>query len=144
MDDNETRDELNRLYWQSDESVSDIADRLDISRRALYDGVEPAPAGVPCPECDGELGFRNRTTAESGEAECAECGHEVTLQTVRPEGVGHEPQLEQESAAAPLSPTRRVPPAGDGALSASGPGLGAMLLAGIGLGAAVTYVFRRG
>lgn len=149
MDDRETRDELNRLYWESDDSVAEIADRLDISRRALYDGIQPRPAGAPCPECGAALGFRNRTTAESREAECAACGHEVTLDRGvepkarapggrQPKLGGPEPQVEQERAAAPLSPTRSVPASGNA------PALGAMLLVGIGLGAAVGYVFRRG
>lgn len=83
MDDPQTRDELNRRYWESDASVSEIADELDISRRALYDGIEPLPAGVPCPACGGMLGFRNRTAAENQAVECAECGRELALGDVR-------------------------------------------------------------
>lgn len=137
MDDRETREELNRLYWESDESVAEIADRLDISRRALYDGIEPRSAGAPCPQCGAALGFRNRTAAENREAECESCGHEVTLGS-EPE---RPPQVEQEREAAPLSPTRRVPVS---SVSASGPVLGILLLAGIGLGAAILYAIRRG
>ncbi len=135
MADQETREQLNRLYWESDASVSEIADRLDISRRALYDGIEPRPAGAPCPECGAPLGFRNRTTAESGEAECAKCGHVVELEAV--EG-GQAPQVEQDLHAAALSPTRRVPPKG------SGPLLAMLLVVGLGVGALVAYVLRRG
>lgn len=152
MDDRETREELNRLYWESDESVAEIADRLDISRRALYDGIEPRPAGAPCPQCGAALGFRNRTAAESREAECESCGREVTLESDPSGGGGRAespprakpkrpPQVEQEREAAPLSPTRHVPAS---SVSGSGPVLGILLLAGIGLGAAILYAIRRG
>lgn len=134
MADQETRTELNRLYWESDDPVSAIADRLGLSRRALYDDIEPLPAGAPCPECGGPLAFRNRTTAEAREAECGECGTEVSL-----DGASFEPDpgVEQEHRAAPLSPTRRVPEAGSGVV------LGALLLVGLGLGALAAYLLRR-
>lgn len=135
MADQETREQLNRLYWESDASVSEIADRLDISRRALYDGIEPRPAGAPCPECGAPLGFRNRTSAESGEAECAKCGAVVEMEAA---AGGQEPQVEQHLHAAALSPTRRVPTAG------SGPLLAMLLVLGLGVGALVAYVIRRG
>lgn len=132
MADQTTRDELNRLYWQSEESVSAIADRLDISRRALYDAIDPLPVDAVCPGCGGALGFRNRTMAENREAECQRCGREVELGGVHEP----EPQVEQERAAAPLSPTRR-------GAGGNGAALGAMLLVGIGLGAAVAYLIHR-
>lgn len=130
----ETRREINRLYWESDESVSEIAERLDVSRRALYDAIDPLPAGAPCPECGGTLGFRNRTSAQNREAECAECEHEVRLDA---DVDGPEPQVEQERRAAALSPTGDV-------RAGSGPALGFMLLCGMGVGAAVAYLFHRG
>lgn len=133
MAEQETRRELNRLYWDSDASVAEIADRLDISRRALYDGIEPRPAGAPCPECGTPLGFRNRTALEAGEAECPACGRTGPV----PEGPTEEPQVEQERAAGPLSPTRRVPQPG------GGPVLGLALLAGLALGALALYLYRR-
>jgi transposase-like protein len=37
--------EANRLYWETDESVAEIARRFDLSRRALYDAIEPLPSG---------------------------------------------------------------------------------------------------
>lgn len=134
MADEETRKEINRLYWESDESVSEIGDRLDISRRALYEGIEPLPAGAPCPECGAGLGYRNRTSAENREAECAECGREVQLAA---DVDGPEPQVEQERSAASLSPTPTVH-------GAHGPALGFTLLCGIALGAGLGYLVRRG
>lgn len=134
MADQDTREELNRLYWESEDSVGDIADRLDISRRALYDMIDPLPADAPCPECGATLGFRNRTNAENRDAECQECGREVRLDG---ELGDPEPELEQESRASSLSPTRRIPAEG------SGPMLGAMLVAGMGIGATVASLLRR-
>lgn len=78
-DDERLAREVNRLYWGTDASVADIADRLDISRRALYDAIEPAPAHLPCPECGAHLGFRNRTSRERGEAVCDACGAEMDV-----------------------------------------------------------------
>lgn len=135
MSDQQTQKKLNRLYWESDASVGEIADRLDISRRALYEGIEPLPAGTPCPDCGTELGFRNRTSAENREAECAGCGAEVELDGLPDRG---EPEIEQEHRAGALSPTaRRVPEA------VSAPLLGAALILGMAVGAALAYVLQR-
>lgn len=79
MAEDEIRAQVNRLYWSSDASVGDIAGQVGLSRRALYDAIEPRPAGRPCPECGSALGFRNRTAMENRQAECAECGHKATL-----------------------------------------------------------------
>ncbi|MDX1674124.1 MAG: hypothetical protein R3314_04900 [Longimicrobiales bacterium] len=134
MPDETTARELNRLYWESDLSVSDIADRLDISRRALYDGIEPLPAGRPCPECGTELVFRNRTAAENREAECPECGHETTL-----ENGDERSSRPMASAPAGEEPLRRrsVPAPG------TGPVLGTAFLTGLVVGALATSLFHR-
>lgn len=138
----DTHPELNRLYWESDESVAEIARRLDISRRALYDRIEPRPAEVPCRECGGPLVFRNRTAAERLEGECPECGQTAELEAsaagaARPAPVHPGPELEQEDRAAALSPTRRVRDAG------SGPVVGLALLVGLGVGALLAYLLLR-
>lgn len=142
MADANTARKLNRLYWESDASVADIADRLDISRRALYDGIEPRPAGRPCPECGAPLGFRNRTALHDGKAECAECGFTAALEPGGPatgrasepaEGAGtgdREPE-------GPLGRPRSLPTAG------SGPVLGSAFLTGLILGALAMYLFKR-
>ncbi|MEJ2184390.1 MAG: hypothetical protein P8Z36_00460 [Gemmatimonadota bacterium] len=126
--------EVNRLYWETDMSVADIADRLDISRRALYDAIEPAPAHVPCPECGATLGYRNRTSRERGEAECDACGAEVDVEATAPAG------REQER----VTPTPVGPPmdlttmdAGRGLL------LGGALLTGVAVGALIGLFGRR-
>lgn len=69
--------EANRLYWETDEPVGDIAARLDFSRRALYDAIEPLPTGETCSECGGAYGYPNRSARNAGLAICAACGAEA-------------------------------------------------------------------
>lgn len=69
----DTATEANRLYWDTEESVGEIAERLDISRRALYDVIEPRATGEPCPTCGGPLAFENRSARTAGDATCAIC-----------------------------------------------------------------------
>lgn len=64
----------NRLYWNSSDTVDRIAERLGMSRNALYTSVRPAPAGADCPDCGGELVFPNRTSRTAGRAACLDCG----------------------------------------------------------------------
>ncbi len=75
--------EVNRLYWESDASVGRIAEQLGISRRALYDALEPLDIGVACPRCGAGLVYPNRSRRESGQAVCPECGLEPDLATLR-------------------------------------------------------------
>jgi hypothetical protein len=65
--------EANRLYWETEDSVSDIAENLEISRRALYESVEPLPTGDNCEVCGGPLFFENRSARTAGDAACAVC-----------------------------------------------------------------------
>jgi len=138
MPEDQAHGEANRLYWETDASVAEIANGLDISRRALYDAIQPRPAGGACPECGMVVVFRNRTAAERGRAECLECELEVLLEDLAGSPSDTEPQVEQEQAARPLSPMRR-PAASVG----SGAVLGGSLLAGLALGAAAGYLFRQ-
>lgn len=135
MADSNTAAELNRLYWETDASVSEIADQLDISRRALYDGIEPRPAGHRCPECGAPLGFRNRTALENQEAECPACQFATELDEAAAEAAAEG----QTTAGGPTEPAtaRRLPAAG------SGPVLGATFIAGLILGAVITYLAER-
>ena len=64
---------VNRMYWDSDESVNRIAERLDLSKGALYGMIEPAPADGTCLDCGSSLSFGNRTARDRGLAECAVC-----------------------------------------------------------------------
>ena len=141
MADDQTRAEINRLYWGSDASVGDIADRLGVSRRALYDSIDPTPAGAPCTDCGSELQYRNRTAAERREASCADCGREEKL-TGTPSGGADRLRDAQGGQTrgdhgAPV-PTRDVPP------TASAPVVGGALLAGLAAGALVAYAVRQG
>lgn len=134
MLDADTSAELNRLYWESDRSVGEIADQLDLSRRALYAGIEPRPAGAPCPECGEGLVYRNRTALENREAECPDCGRPVELEDQRaaPAGDLAGPDVERHWRPVPL-------PRAD---SGSGPLLAIALLGGLALGAVVGYLNR--
>ena len=139
MAEDATRAEVNRLYWETDRSVADIADDLGVSRRSLYEQIDARPAGRSCPECGEPLGFRNRTAVDNLEAECAACGYEAVLDGA-PDPVDYaDPELEQERDAAPLAPIppRPVPARGSGTL------LGGTLLAGLAAGAAAAWLIRR-
>lgn len=67
-------DEVNRLYWESDASVGQIAERLGISRRALYDALTPWPADGVCPNCGAGLVYSNRSRRKADQPECPVCG----------------------------------------------------------------------
>lgn len=139
MSDDQPHAEANRLYWETEASVADIANGLDISRRALYDAIRPRPAGGACPECGVLLVFRNRTAADRGRAECLECDLEVSMDDLAGVADDIEPQVEQQRVAAPLSPLGRRPPGVTGNAAA----LGGSLLTGLALGAAAVYLFRQ-
>lgn len=65
--------EANRLYWETDRSVADIAAELELSRRALYDVVEPLPSGAFCTTCGTPLVFENRSARTAGQEVCPAC-----------------------------------------------------------------------
>lgn len=79
--------EVNRLYWQSGESVAEIATRLNVSRRALYEAIEPLPSGSECHNCGAELFFSNRSAKTSGVGRCVVCGTEREIDS---DDVSHE------------------------------------------------------
>jgi hypothetical protein len=146
MPEHQAGSEANRLYWETDASVGEIADQLAMSRRALYDAIEPRPAGVACTECGVALVFRNRTAMERRRAECLECEIEQALEAAgvdmgagpaRPETAAG--PIRAETAYAPPSPVRDrgSSPLGSGVV------LGGSLLAGLALGAAAGYVIRK-
>ena len=134
MADEHTEKELNRLYWESDASVSEIADRLDISRRAIYEGIEPRPAGQSCPECGAPLGFRNRTALENREAECPQCGYETEIAL---SGWDEVPEATRRAAPSEAPARRSLPRAGSGSVA------GGAFLTGLVVGALVTAIFHR-
>lgn len=64
----------NELYWGSDESVNQIAERLDLSKSALYGMIGPLTVGYGCPICGAEVEYANRTARDRDELTCAACG----------------------------------------------------------------------
>ena len=102
----------NKLYWHSDESVNALARELDLSKGALYEIIAPLPAGLPCPDKDGELSYPNRTARDRGFVTCPECGFEDEEDRVR-----IRMEIEEErSAAVPPAPLVAPDPAPHGAL----------------------------
>lgn len=71
--------EANRLYWETNTSVADIAEQFDVSRRALYDAVRPHPAGFDCPTCGQGLQYENRSARRDRQATCSECGVRIAV-----------------------------------------------------------------
>jgi hypothetical protein len=84
--------EANRLYWDTDSSVGDIANQLGVSRRALYEAIEPRSAGVPCSECGTETVFANRSALANGSARCPSCEAEIEVPAARMERIS-EPRV---------------------------------------------------
>jgi hypothetical protein len=73
--------EVNRIYWETDTPVTEMAEQLGISRRTIYDMLKPTSAAESCPVCGGDLVYPNRSARMGGEAVCSVCGrtHDVTL-----------------------------------------------------------------
>jgi predicted RNA-binding Zn-ribbon protein involved in translation (DUF1610 family) len=81
--DPELRERANALYWDSHESVNEIAERLDLSKGALYGLVEPLATDEPCPDCGAPLEFSNRTARDKGLVVCPSCEFEEELVLVQ-------------------------------------------------------------
>ncbi len=110
MSSKETEDQklsarANELYWRSGQSVNQIAEEMDLSKSRLYGLVEPLPAGSPCPECQTELLFPNRTAMEKGFVSCPDCGFEsksaTNGQAAGPTPPDPQPEADQDTASAP-------------------------------------------
>lgn len=65
--------EANRLYWETETSVAEIAQQLELSRRALYDSVDPLPTSSSCAVCGSPLVFENRSARNAGVETCPSC-----------------------------------------------------------------------
>lgn len=65
--------EANRLYWETETSVAEIAQQLELSRRALYDSVDPLPTSASCEVCGTPLVFENRSARNAGIETCPSC-----------------------------------------------------------------------
>ena len=84
--DDARQERANRLYWNSSETVDRIAGQLGMSRNSLYSAVRPAPAGVECPDCDGELVYPNRSSRLAGRALCLACDSTHAVADLPPVG----------------------------------------------------------
>lgn len=73
-----TSEEANDLYWGSDLSVNQIAEKFDLSKGRLYEMIRPAPIGLACPVCGTEADYPNRTAKLKSTVRCSECGFEGT------------------------------------------------------------------
>lgn len=71
--------EVNRLYWKTTEPVTRLAEQLQVSRGTFYNHLRPLPAGAACSTCGGRLLFRTRSSRDSGDAHCGECGADERL-----------------------------------------------------------------
>jgi hypothetical protein len=66
--------EANRLYWETELSVAEIAQQLELSRRALYDAVQPMTvADLLCEICGGPVVYENRSARTASRAVCLRC-----------------------------------------------------------------------
>ena len=81
----ELRERANALYWDSDHSVNQIAESLELSKGTLYNLVGPRPAGLPCPRCSEEMEYPNRTARDKGFLTCPGCDLEEDEESVRKE-----------------------------------------------------------
>ena len=132
----------NELYWASDRSVNWIAEDLDLSRGALYALIHPLEAGLPCPACEAELQYANRTARDRHLLTCGSCGLEEVEDVVR--AAWRERARTSPSGAVVVDGA----PAGEGRVAGRNPVspwdnrvfLGAMLL---GAAAALFVAFRR-
>jgi hypothetical protein len=126
--------EANRLYWETELSVGEIASRLDLSRRALYEAIKPVPAEGRCERCGSQLVFTKRSSRAHGFATCSRCADQGSQGAGRPDG---EPWT--------WSPPARIPgpPAAAPPQPQSIWWLGAAALVGALLGAAATFTLVR-
>ncbi|MGH7552829.1 MAG: hypothetical protein ACREMQ_07345 [Longimicrobiales bacterium] len=137
--------EANRLYWDTEDSVASIADRLDVSRRALYDAVQPLGAGVVCPSCGAQLSFENRSARKLGAAICRTCGMERQID----QDVNHDFVIESDAPAQAIAVLRGDSPA-DHVLDLRDPDLrhravvlGGAAIAGVAAGAMAAILAMR-
>ena len=79
MEDEAVSLEANNLYWDSDLSVNQIAEKMDLSKGRLYEMIQPATTGLLCPLCGGDADFPNRTAKEKSRVRCPDCGFEGSV-----------------------------------------------------------------
>jgi hypothetical protein len=133
----------NRLYWQSEASVAEIAEQLGLSRRGLYAILRPEPAGGRCPECGGELVYPTRSARAAGAPSCRDCGPVEAAAGEAGQPAGSlpeaEPEVEQELDAGRLAPIGTS----GAALRARAIFIGSAALAGVAVGATIALLASR-
>ncbi len=135
--------QANDAYWNSDAGVNRLAKEFDLSKGALYDIIAALPAGLPCPQGDGELVYTNRTARERGFVSCATCGFadEASLVRSRLEEAGAA-SMAATPAPAPATPAA-PPPAAPGTARKLEALLVVTVLAGLAAGLFLSGVLRR-
>jgi hypothetical protein len=110
------REQANDLYWNSSETVDQLASRLGMSRKAVYASVQPTFAGASCQHCGGELVFTNRTNRTTGQANCPACALQVDVGARSATDADTTDPALAEAAAAPTTPAEMLAKATDGAV----------------------------
>ncbi len=126
--------EANRLYWETDTSVADIAETLDLSRRALYETLEPIDADSTCPVCGGPMQYANRSARDTRQGTCYTCA------TASPQALPAEPEAWTWSPDAQSAMARSQGPPQATDVGARARRLGGAALIGAVLGAAATHL----
>jgi hypothetical protein len=133
--------EANRLYWETETPVADIAARFDLSRRALYEAVRPLSAHAACPECEEPLFFENRLARRTRKASCLACGAHVEVESTAPRpGPAHHTGRDESRTGSP-----RGRPTDDRSSErrARAVLLSGAALAGVALGGVAAWLARR-
>ena len=127
--------EANRLYWETDRPVAEIAESLDLSRRALYEAVQPIQADTACPVCGARMHYANRSARETRQPTCFSCA------TASPQEA---PAREAEAWTwSPAVPAEGQAPDAPTDLRARAYRLGGAALIGAVIGAAATHMLLR-
>jgi len=119
-------DRANSMYWGSDLSVNQIAEKLDLSKGALYEMIRPLPAELACPRCGAEAVHPNRTALERGLIACLSCGWD-----------GSETEGRPMATSPSVKAIARRPTAAEERLRSVRPGLTVPVLIGAAIGVAV-------
>jgi hypothetical protein len=143
-------EEANRLYWHTEMPVAEISSTLDLSRRALYDAIEPLPADSVCGICGSLQSFPNRSARSSGSARCMTCSGEAAA-AERADAAKTDPNaaaLRGSEAVAggsqpPASPWGRLPLGVPAPAPRRGLLLTSAALLGAAVGAAATFALVR-
>ena len=128
----------NDLYWESEQSVNQIADDLDLSKSALYELVRPLPTALACPSCGAELVYDNRTARRRGQLTCRVCAWEGTEEESVEVGGG-----EDQGASGGVGAGAGAASGASGLWGHRDAGVGRVLAGGALLGAAVGLMIVR-